>query len=103
MSEFAQSIIKGLEEVVSYQKGEIKLTKHRYAFKPIPEFSPTEIRDIRIRARMSQSVFALVLGVSTKTVEAWESGINKPKGSSRRLLELIEEDPKFIERYYTVK
>ncbi len=36
-------------------------------------------------------LFAQYLGVSPKTVEAWEAGKNKPSGSSSRLLELLDE------------
>jgi len=39
------------------------------------------------------------MGVSPKTVEAWESGRNKPEGASRRLLEVVQNDPGFLKRF----
>ena len=49
---------------------------------------------------VSQSVFAGLLGVSPKLVEAWESGRNTPDGPVRRLIELIERNPRtFLKRY----
>lgn len=49
---------------------------------------------------VSQAVFARLLGVSPKLVEAWESGRNTPAGPVRRLFELIERDPRgFLRRY----
>ena len=39
---------------------------------------------------MTQRVFANYMGVSPKTVEAWESGINHPVGPACRLLSLLE-------------
>ena len=49
---------------------------------------------------MSQAVFAGLLGVSPKLFEASESGRNRPAGPVRRLIELIERDPRaFLKRY----
>lgn len=38
---------------------------------------------------MTQSVFASYMGVSVKTVEAWESGRTHPTGSVFRLLDIL--------------
>ncbi|MBO4928141.1 MAG: hypothetical protein J5379_07830 [Clostridiales bacterium] len=47
---------------------------------------------------MSQASFAVVMGVSTKTVEAWEAGTNKPKGPARRFMIALKKDPSLIEK-----
>jgi len=41
-----------------------------------------EIKKIRFVLDMSQKEFAKALGVSIKTVESWEQGINKPSERS---------------------
>ena len=51
---------------------------------------------------MTQRLFAEALGVSIKTVEAWESGINSPSGTASRLLELLSQDDTLFERYSIV-
>ena len=38
------------------------------------------------------------MGVSVKTVEAWEAGRNQPIGSACRLLDLTRTDPNFPEK-----
>ena len=38
---------------------------------------------------MSQKAFAGYLGVSPKTVEAWEAGTNQPSGAASRLLSMM--------------
>ena len=38
---------------------------------------------------MTQDVFARCIGVSKKSVEAWEYGKAKPDGAARRLLGLM--------------
>lgn len=44
---------------------------------------------------MTQVVFAKYMGVSVKTVEAWESGRNHPDGAASRLLSITQKDPSF--------
>ena len=58
-----------------------------------------DIKRIRQKTGLSQVIFAGSLGVSPKTVEAWENGRNKPEGDSRRLLEVIRDDPDFLKRF----
>jgi len=59
-------------------------------FEPVPEYTPEEIRRIRIKSKLTQVRFAHYLGVTVKAVEAWECGRNKPNGSARRLMSLAE-------------
>lgn len=58
----------------------------------------TDHRERRELPIQAQSVFADVLGVSKKTVEAWESGRNVPSDAACRLLELIGNDKALLER-----
>ena len=39
------------------------------------------------------------MGVSIKTVEAWEAGTNHPSGSANRLLHMMELDNELTEKY----
>ena len=39
---------------------------------------------------MTQALFADYMGVSPKTVEAWENGKNHPTGSACRLISMLE-------------
>ena len=55
----------------------------------VKDFTPSEIKAIRLKNNLTQSLLAKFLCVSKKTVEAWESGKNKPNGPSSRLLELL--------------
>lgn len=56
----------------------------------VHEMTPQEIRTLRERANVSQSVFAAVLNTSASTVQKWEIGAKKPSGPSLKLLNLIE-------------
>jgi putative transcriptional regulator len=55
------------------------------------EFSSAEIKKIRALARMSQSVFALLLNVGKSTVVKWENGDRHPTGSAMRVLQLLSD------------
>ena len=58
---------------------------------PAPRlYSPAEIKELRLRSRASQSVFAAYLNVSVSTVRKWEIGDKKPRGAACRLLDLID-------------
>lgn len=56
---------------------------------PLQSFTSQDIKAVRHKMGFTQSLFARYFGVSSKTVEAWESGKNQPSGPSRRLLGLI--------------
>lgn len=62
------------------------------------EYTPEEVRAIRDSLKASQGVFAKLLGISIKTLQAWEQGHNLPSPMARRLLDTIERDPAPWER-----
>ena len=86
-----------LEEVKELQNSGRKLKKEKVLMRELHNYSGVEIREVRLQAKMTQSIFAFVLGVSKKTVEAWEGGRSKPTGSALRLLGLIADNPNFAE------
>ena len=94
-----ESIMQGLNEAVDYQQGKITARKTKLTIRPVSTFNNADIRYIRQKTGLSQVLFAGSLGVSPKTVEAWENGRNKPDGASRRLLEIVRDDPSFLRRF----
>lgn len=88
----------GLEEAIAYEEGTIEAKTKKMTVLPVNHFEPAEIKDIRLNAGMTQVVFAQFMGVSKKTVEAWESGKNQPIGSACRLLSLTKTDPAFPQK-----
>ena len=75
--------VKGVREVVK----EVKTPK---------PLSKEEIVEIRKKLQVSQSAFAMLLNISTKTVQKWEQGENRPNGSSLKLLAIAKKDPKML-------
>jgi len=56
---------------------------------PASELAPEEIRALRQREQVSQSVFAHYLNVSKNIVSDWERGAKHPSGPALRLLHVI--------------
>ncbi len=92
------SIIRGLDQAIGYTDGTVKARRVRVTIKPVPTFTNEKIKEIRLKTGFSQAAFARAMGVPKKTVEAWECGRNIPNGPSRRLLQLIKENPESIKQ-----
>ncbi len=57
---------------------------------PIHAFTPQQIRALREREQVSQTVFAHHLNISKDSISQWERGEKRPAGPSLKLLSLIE-------------
>jgi putative transcriptional regulator len=57
---------------------------------PTHEFTAGEIKALRLREEVSQSVFASYLDVTRDSVSKWERGEKRPAGPSLKLLSLVE-------------
>jgi putative transcriptional regulator len=56
----------------------------------IRPLNPGEIKAIREREHVSQTVFANYLNVTSSLVSKWERGEKRPSGASLKLLSLVE-------------
>lgn len=57
---------------------------------PVKRYGPKDIRRIRKKNRVSQTVFAAFLNVGKTTVQQWEQGVKRPQGASLKLLEVVD-------------
>ncbi len=57
----------------------------------VKPYNPEQIKQIRIKNNTTQAVFAVYLNTSPSTVQRWENGKIKPKGTSLKLLNLVEQ------------
>lgn len=77
-----------------YSVGAIdKVTMREYdasCLKPVPDLSPREIRMLRLKEKVSQSVFAKYLNTSASTIKQWEQGDKHPRGTSLKLLQIVK-------------
>jgi putative transcriptional regulator len=56
---------------------------------PIHPLTPAEIRTIREKEHVSQSVFSHYLNVTTGLISKWERGEKTPSGSALKLLLIV--------------
>ena len=105
MSSMYESLMNSLtEEVEDIKKyGKSQGRKTVLEVKPVKEYTASEIKNIRLKTGISQAIFAKCFGVSKKTVEAWEEGINVPSGPAARLLEMLSLDSISLEQYLVRK
>lgn len=54
------------------------------------------IRELRVRAKLSQPEFARLLDVNVGTLRNWEQGRRQPTGPAKVLLRAIRNDPRNV-------
>jgi putative transcriptional regulator len=69
-----------------------KFTLSRY----VDPAQPTEARAARLKVGLDRVHFAEALGVSRKTIEAWENGARNPDGLATKVIRRILRRPAFI-------
>jgi putative transcriptional regulator len=63
----------------------------------LPAIAPAPTaRDLRRRARLTQTEFAARLGVPVETIRNWEQGKRMPRGPARALLAVIAHAPETV-------
>lgn len=94
-SEF-QALLGAVQECYEHYHG----LRHdlRTTILPMPPepMDAAAIRALREHVGASQAVFAMALNVSTKTVQAWESGARTPDGGNLKLLRVAEAHPEAV-------
>jgi len=103
-SELFEDIKQGLNEALAYSQGKTEVRVHRRKLQvaPLPKYNSEDIKKIREKLNLSQKTFAEVIGVSIKSVEAWEAGRSEANGSAQRILFIIDHDEKSLEKYELV-
>lgn len=101
--DLGQTLIQSLNEAIAYTNGDKTKARVRVYEIPTPEYKAKDVRRIRENLHMSQAGLALALGVSKRTVEAWETGKNAPSNPSNKLLYLVEKDKGIIDQLVSVR
>lgn len=92
-TDFFEGLSAGLKEALAYEKGNAK-AETIVRKRNLPEIDMKAERD---SLNMTQKAFAAVLGVSTRTVEAWEAGRSTPSPTAKNLMYLISQDHELVD------
>lgn len=99
MSDEAFADLKAaMGDALAFERGErrkLKVTRIKAPRRP-RAMSPRDIARIRERLNCSQAVFALMLNISTKTVQAWEQGSREPGDAALKLLSIAKKRPEVL-------
>ena len=82
-------LVESIKEASQIKKGKKKA-------KRVFEMNPPEIKSIREALSVSQSEFALMIGVSVRTLQNWEQGRREPEGPAKALLKVAARNPKAV-------
>ncbi|MFA5901982.1 MAG: helix-turn-helix domain-containing protein [Hyphomicrobium sp.] len=64
---------------------------------PSPKMTAAPVvRNLRLRAKLTQAEFASRLGVPLETIRNWEQGKRSPRGPARALLTVIAHEPDMV-------
>ena len=81
-----EELVTSVREAGKVRRGEMAPSR-RFHFKP------AGVRKIRTDLGLSQSEFALLIGVSVATLQHWEQGRRQPEGPARALLKVAATHP----------
>jgi putative transcriptional regulator len=76
-----------------------KLTMKTVEIPDPPHFHAAAVHKLRDRIGLSQAVFAKLVGVSRKLVEAWEAGTRTPSPMACRLMDAMARHPSLFVRH----
>jgi putative transcriptional regulator len=87
-----------LNQALAYSRGEEGDYTVKRILAPSSPKQRSSAHIVRLRHRLnySQAMFARLLNVSTKTVQAWEQGTRKPSDAALKLLAVAERHPETL-------
>ena len=95
---FGEKLIQSAKQAEAHSAGKKILRANVIEILPVPDYEPQQIKGIRMRLGLTQGLLGGIVGVSTKTVEAWEVGYRRPSSSAMRVLAELDTNPEYFEK-----
>lgn len=87
----------GLEDLREYARGERELVETKLSLpEPPRNYAAEDVTAIRNKLGVSQASMAILMHVSTKTIQSWEQGLRAPSGVASRMLQILEAPEAFV-------
>lgn len=74
-----------------------------YIIKKIPTINGEYVKTLRKKLGLSQTMFAVLMKVSNKTVEKWEQGANPVTNGNAIAMVLFDKYPSLVETFIEIK
>ena len=87
---------ESLKQAVAFTEGQREGFRVTKLPAPPPHRSRNQIVRLRHSLQFSQSIFATLLNVDVKTVQAWEQGLREPSDAALKLLDIAEKHPEVL-------
>jgi len=84
---------EALQQALQHARGERHDLRTTVRAAPPKPMKKQEIIKLRKQLNLSQPLFASVLNVSVKTVQAWEQGLREPSHAALKLLTIAKKHP----------
>jgi len=95
---FGEKLIKSAKQAEEHSAGNKKLRTNVIEIKPVPNYEPQQIKDVRAKLGLTQGLMGGIIGVSPKTIEAWEAGFRKPSGAAMRVIAELDTNPNYFNK-----
>jgi putative transcriptional regulator len=89
-------LMLSLDKTLQYSRGGQVNARTTVLPAPPKPMSQQEIIKLREQFNCSQAVFARLLNVSVKTLQAWEQGVRVPSDAALKLLTIAKHHPKVL-------
>lgn len=89
-------LMLSLDQALKYSRGEQINARSTVLPAPPEPLSREEIIRLREQFNCSQAVFARLLNVSVKTLQAWEQGVRTPSDAALKLLTVARNHPEAL-------
>ncbi len=87
--ELFDELVESIQEAGRIRKSLLKPSR-------VFKYDSIDVKRIREKLNVSQSQFAMMIGVSISTLQNWEQGRREPEGPAKALLKVVEQNPRAV-------
>jgi len=94
----SEKLLESAKQAEVHAAGNKRLRINVIEIQPVPNYDPHQIKSIRTRLGLTQGLMGGIVGVSTKTIEAWEIGYRRPSSTAMRVLAELDTNPDYFKK-----
>lgn len=100
--EHFEELLTSVKQMGEYLRGKkVPGAKVTYRGKPV---TAKEVRDVRTKVlKVTQEVFAQIVGEGVGAVRTWEQGVRNPGGAATKIIRLVKEHPEVAKELLAVR